>query len=274
MTDHITPKIHKSYTPGPFGQMHLRRAGPSLAASAALGATPLFCFHMSPYSGLIYENWIGEMGRDRTAFAPDTPGFGMSDPPPEQPSIEDYAHAMVRLIWALGTAPVDLMGYHTGSMIAAEVARQAPNAVRKIVMVSAPVFSDDELAELHDTYGPAAVGEDGGYLQKKWDANRYWAMDGVTPERTAELLPEALKNPKISWWGHAAAFAYDFKAAIPSLSHPVLVLNPEDDLVEHTRTAMPLFNTATLHELPGWGHGFLDLYTTEAAAVVREFLDA
>jgi len=29
-----------------------------------------------------------------------------------------------------------------------------------------------------------------------------------------------------------------------------------------------------IHDLPGWSHGFLDLKTPEAAAIVRKFLDA
>ena len=260
----------KSYAPGPCGQVHLRQAAPRPETAAP----PLFCFHMSPYSGIIYENWIAEMGKDRLSLAPDTPGFGMSDPPNSPPQIEHYAATMVQVIRSLGRAPVDLMGYHTGSMIAVDVARQAPDLVRKIVMISAPVFTEDELAELRGTYGAWTPDETGDFLVRKWKANRFWAMEGATANMTAENFPEAIRRPGISWWGHKAAFDYDLKAVLPQVSHPVLVLNPEDDLVEQTRAGVPLMNTATLHELPGWGHGFLDLHTAETAQIVRGFLDA
>ena len=266
MSVHLT----KSYAPGPYGQVHLRAAAPDPATPAP----PLFCFHMSPYSGIIYENWISEMGKDRMAIAPDTPGFGMSDPPTEPPQIEDYAKTMVQVIRSLGRAPVDLMGYHTGSMIAVEVAKQAPALVRKIVMISAPVFTDEELAELRSTYGAWRPDETGDFLVEKWKANRFWAMEGATADMTAENFPEAIRRPRISWWGHKAAFDYDLKTVLPTVTHPVLVLNPEDDLVEQTRAGVPLMKTATMKELPGWGHGFLDLHTVEAADIVRAFLDS
>lgn len=261
--------VRKSYVDGPFGQVHLRLAEPASADHHP----PLLCFHMSPNSGVIYEAWIEEMGRDRTTIAPDTPGFGMSDPPPTRPGIEDYARAMIQVIDSLGRAPVDLMGYHTGSMIAVEVAKQASHLVRKIVMVSAPVFTDDELEDFRTLYGPWSPDEDGRFLAEKWKANRFWEMDGITPEMTAAKFADAIRRPQISWWGHAAAFDYDLRSVLPALAHPALVLAPEDDLVAHTRRGSALMADPQIRELAGWGHGFLDLHTAEAAGIVREFLD-
>lgn len=229
---------------------------------------------MSPNSGVIYDGWIEEMGRDRTTIAPDTPGFGMSDPPASRPSIEDYASAMCRMIENLDRAPADLMGYHTGSMIAVEVAKQAPRLVGKIILVSAPVFTDEELGEFRERYGPWSTDEDGNFLAEKWKANRYWEMDGVEPAMTIKKFAEAIRNPQISWWGHAAAFDYDLKAVLPELVHPTLVLAPEDDLIVHTRRGLAVMDNPQVRELAGWGHGFLDLHTAETASIVREFLDA
>lgn len=262
--------FRKTYVEGPFGQVHLRVAEPNPPADHA----PLVCFHMSPNSGVIYEAWIEEIGRDRTAIAADTPGFGMSDPPPKRPRIEDYARTMCQVIESLDRAPVDLMGYHTGSMIAAEVANQAPHLVRKIIMVSAPVFTDDELETFRETYGPWSPDEDGSFLADKWKANRYWEMDGITPAMTVEKFADAIRRPQISWWGHAAAFDYDLNAVLPKLAQPTLVLAPEDDLVDHTRRGTAVMANTTVKELAGWGHGFLDLHTVEVAGIVREFLDA
>ena len=76
-------KIRRAYVNGPYGQMHVRIAGGGRAYR------PLICFHLSPLSGVVYENWISEMGRDRMAVAIDTPGYGMSDHPPQPPTIAE-----------------------------------------------------------------------------------------------------------------------------------------------------------------------------------------
>ena len=92
------------------------------------------CFHASPLSGQSYEHFLEIIGQDRLAIAPDTPGYGMSDAPDQPINISDYAAAMVHLLDKLGITETDLMGYATGSFIAAELARQRPDMVRRILL--------------------------------------------------------------------------------------------------------------------------------------------
>ena len=135
-------QVRRRYIDGSYGQIHIRIAAPEPEA----GRVPLLCFHMSPNSSRIYQTFLGHMGTDRLAVAPDTPGFGESDPPPSQPSISEYAAAMTEVMDALGLDQVDVMGYHTGSETCVELALQQPDRVRKLVLTSAPIFSDEELA--------------------------------------------------------------------------------------------------------------------------------
>ncbi len=74
--------VRRDYAEARFGQVHYRIAEPKLPTQ-----TPLMCFHLSPSSGRIYGRLLADMGRDRIALAPDTPGFGDSDAPPEPPEI-------------------------------------------------------------------------------------------------------------------------------------------------------------------------------------------
>ena len=63
---------------------------------------------------------------------------------------------------------------------------------------------------------------------------------------------------------------------MPKVAQPILIFNPEDDLVDFTPRAKPLLKNpaSRIHDLPGWSHGFLDLKTAEVAKIVRDFLDA
>jgi pimeloyl-ACP methyl ester carboxylesterase len=263
--------VRKGYVDGRFGQIHYRIAKPDLETTRR----PLLCFHMSPYSSIIYEAFLSEMGLDRMTIAMDTPGFGESDPPSTPPEISDYAGAAADLMNALNLSSVDVMGYHTGSKVALEVALQNPTVVNCIVMVSAPLYTDDELAEVRREYGPEPLSEDGSHVQAWWQSAVRWSMDGRTLDDIGRVFWAKLLNPAISWWGHNAAFSYDSAGALSKVTSPILVLRPEDDVWDATARANGLLvhPDRHIHDLPGWSHGFLDLKTVEAAVLIRGFLD-
>lgn len=262
----------RHYVDGPFGQVHLRIAG-----EGAHGRPPLVCFHPSPLSSRLYERFLDRLAAEgRQALAIDTPGFGMSDPPPAPPSISDYSQVMASVIDALGLpGPVDLMGYHTGSMIAAELAATQPDTVRRLVLVSAPIFTEAERQQLRQLYGPTPARLDGGHLLERWQSFvHHYLGRGLDLDEVADLFPERLLGRATSWWGHNAAFSFAEDMRLPEIEQPMLVLNPGDDLQVQTRRAAPLIRNGRILELPGWGHGFLDGFTEDAVQLVTSFLDA
>lgn len=263
---------HRLYVDGPFGQVHLRIAGQD-----GNERPPLICFHLSPLSSRLYERFIDRVADcGRTAIALDTPGFGMSDAPQAPPAISDYSRAMATALEALGIdGPVDLMGYHTGSMIAADLAADHPDRVRRLVLVSAPVFSDAERAHLRQVYGPTQPRLDGGHLVERWNSFvHHYLGRGLDLEAVADMFPERLLGRANAWWGHSAAFGFAPDMRLPEIAQPMLVLNPNDDLQVETRRAEPLIRNGRIVELPGWGHGFLDGFTDDAVRLVESFLAA
>jgi pimeloyl-ACP methyl ester carboxylesterase len=67
--------------------------------------------------------------------------------------------------------------------------------------------------------------------------------------------------------------AYDLAHALPRLTQPTLVLNPDDDLKALTPRVDAHLKNGRLHGLPGWTHGFLESKAAETAGIVRRFLD-
>lgn len=261
----------RRYVDGPFGQIHLRTAG-----DMAADRPPLICFHMSPMSSRIYERFVDRVGANRFAVAVDTPGFGMSDPPPAPPAIADYARAMRAAIGELGiSGPVDLMGYHTGSMIAADLAAGDPQLVRRLVLVSAPIFTDMERTEMRQLYAPVEAALDGRHLLRRWASYVHHNLGrGLDLDDVSDMFPEGLLGGRNSWWGHHAAFAYAADIRLPEIEQPILVLNTGDDLQEESRRAFALMQLGRIVELPMWGHGFLDGFTEDVSTLVMSFLDA
>ena len=261
--------VRKGYARGRFGLIHYRFSQPTLAE----GRTPLLCFHMSPYSGRIYETLLPVIGVDRFAVAPDTPGFGDSDPPAAQPSIGDYASAMGDLIDALGFGRVDLLGYHTGSQTCVELALQRPQQVRRLVLISTPIYTGEERREKKRQFRQEPLTRDGSHIAKKWQGHLRWAMPGRTLHHVARQFPDSARRPTISWWGHHAAFEYPCGENLAKVRQPVLVLNPDDDLHEKTLRAHQYLKRGRVQRLEGWGHGFLELFPTQAAAIIKSHLD-
>jgi pimeloyl-ACP methyl ester carboxylesterase len=258
--------IRRGYVDTSVGQLHLRIAGEKM------GRRPLMCFHMSPFSGVIYERFLLEMARDRMAIAPDTPGFGNSDAPANVPQIGDYAAVMGELIDSLELEQVDVMGFHTGALIALELGQQRPHCVRHIVMISAAIFTADELAALRAENAKMRITRDGSHLAERWAIALKYSGPGQTPELLAEYFFEWFRNPQISWWGHYAAFSYDIEGALRRTVKPLLVLNTNDDLASQTRRCTSLLSNGRLLELPEWGHGFLDVHTEEVGTIIRDFV--
>ena len=263
-------RVFRHYVDGGYGQMHVRLASPGQPSRR-----PLLCFHLSPVSGVIYEGWLGEMGSDRLALAPDTPGYGMSDPPDEPPAIADFARAMGDVMDALEIEEADVMGYHTGSKICVELSRQRPGQIQHLVLVSAPVYTDEELAMQYKAMGHVLEPKpDGSHLVSMWEG--MWQFRG--PDQGADDLmkkfPDVIRGGERRPWGHRAAFSYQYPDALPEVEQPILVLNPRDDLWDFTPRISRYLRNGRVLDLPEWGHGFLDVNTREAGKIVREFLDS
>jgi pimeloyl-ACP methyl ester carboxylesterase len=266
-------RVRRDYVDVAHGQVHVRHVGPSDLGDRP----PLVCLHMSPASGLVYERFAEVAGADRTVVAPDTPGFGASDPLPPYPAIGDYADVVAEVVTAMGLpTPVDLLGYHTGSFTAVELATRRPDLVRRVVAVSMPVFTAAELAGFRALYSREPIfTEDGERLLERW--RWFTEFFGVgrdnTVEQAARIFLARLSGGERHWWGHHAAFGYDVVPVLERLPVPIVVLNPADDLTEQTRRAAAHLRSGLVDERPEWTHGFLDNDTDAAAKVILGHLD-
>ncbi|MBM3503587.1 MAG: alpha/beta hydrolase [Alphaproteobacteria bacterium] len=261
--------VHRDFWDGPYGQLHYRIVRP-----AAPSVTPLVMFHMSPRSGRIYEAILPIIGKDRIAVAPDTPGCGESEAPYAPIEIDDFAAAMAKFIDALGFKQIDVLGYHTGALTAVALALQRPELVRRIVQISCPVFTENELAEFRLRYQPKPILRDGSHLAKGWIAARELYGPNVPEQIFVRNFSESLRGGPAAWWSYRAAFRYDLRAHLPQVTQPILIINPNDDLVIQTPRGLALARNGRLHDIAKHGHGFLDIVPDEVCKVLQDFLDA
>ena len=265
------PRVVRQFVDGAFGQIHVRTATPE-----AQTHRPLACLHMSPKSGRIYNRFMQAMAADRRVIAHDYPGFGESDAPPAEPpvSIEDYARSLWDVVDELGLGQIDLIGYHTGSEVAVEAARQRPEGVGAIVLIGAPIFTGEELDAMHATYSHVELDEDGTRFARMWKSVVAHRGPGMTLEMMAESFAENLRAGEAYEWGHRAAFEYArrFPDVMASLAHRITVFNPDDDLRTQTLRAPAYLANGVVEDHPEWGHGFLDAHTADAVRAVNAAL--
>ena len=132
----VTIHLRKMYVDCRFGQLHLHTAFPSSGGFDEL--TPLVCVPPLTKSGRVFRPLLKDLGRDRSAYAPDLPGCGESDAPHQPADVQDQAGAILDLLDSLRLRQVDVLGYQGGSMAAVELAIARPEQVRRVVLMGVP----------------------------------------------------------------------------------------------------------------------------------------
>jgi pimeloyl-ACP methyl ester carboxylesterase len=132
---------------GPNGgrRVHYRRCG---------RGPVLLMVHQSPRSSAEYEPLMRRWGEYFTCIAPDTPGFGQSDPLPGEPDIADFADALCETIDALGIGPCPAYGFHSGGIILVTALKRQPQRFRALAVGGYAIWTADEMRIFGERYLP------------------------------------------------------------------------------------------------------------------------
>ena len=257
--------IRRAFADGPFGQVHYRQAGDPARPA-------LMLLHMSPQSSRSFAEAMPRLAAaGRFVVAPDYPGYGESAGiAGRAPTVEDYARASWSVADALGLGPLDLIGHHTGSKVAVEMAHERPSDIRALVLIAVGLLTPEEQTRHEGAFAPVPLDEAGTRFRRLWDLFAQHRGPGMTLAHRADAFAEALRGGEGYEDGHYAAFAYNrvFEKRARALPHPVTVLNPKDDLWAITPRAGAVFRNAEVRDHPEWGHGFLSAYPDDATRAI------
>lgn len=134
-------------------------AGPRRVHYRVAGSgPPLLMVHQSPRSSAEYEALMGEWSDRFTCIAPDTPGFGQSDPLPhstmDEPNIDYFARATLAFLDALGVTRCAAYGFHSGAIILMRALRLEPKRFSTVAMGGYAVWTAAEHALFSERYLP------------------------------------------------------------------------------------------------------------------------
>jgi pimeloyl-ACP methyl ester carboxylesterase len=262
--------LRRVYLDGPFGQIHARVAGPI----GRTKAPPLVLLHQTPLSGRMFDKLAPRLAIGRTVIAVDTPGYGESDRPLERPSLAAYGDAILAALRPRFGKRFDLLGYHTGAVIAADLAGRS-TAVRKLVLIAFPLFGEERRTKLlADLANPAApYADDGSHLLPLWTGSFGTRPQGQTMDEMARLVAEKLRPGRFREWALHSAMEHDLAPLVARIAKPTLVLAPHDGLQEPTAATAKLIPGARLIDLPGMKYGLFDAHPDKLAAAILPFLD-
>jgi len=194
----------------------------------------------------------------------------------------------IAFIKALGLTRVDVLGFSIGGFVAQEITLQAPDLVRRLVLVGTGPRSGEGMAtltpEAQEIFGATYDEPDHLWLrvhfrrsEKSQAAGREFLKrfrlraENRDPEVNEKVAPAQIEA--ISKWG-APLKSFDYLKAI---KQPTLVVNGSNDVIIYTVNSFILqqnLPNAQLILYPDSNHGSQYQYPALFVADVTRFLDA
>lgn len=172
-------------------RVHYRRAGKG---------PPLLMIHQSPRSSAEYEPLMRQWGAHFTCIAPDTPGFGQSDPLADPaPEIDAYADAILEFADAVGIKKISGYGFHSGGIILVTALKRRMEKFACLAIGGYAIWTDEERVLIGPPYippnPPKAFGE---HLTWLWNRvmEQSWYFPWFLPQDETRML-RAHDDPKL-----------------------------------------------------------------------------
>ena len=208
-------------------------------------------------------------------LAPDMPGFGMSDAAPDGASLRDYAAVIPAALAVLGCTRADIVGHHTGAVLAAVFAAEQPQAVSRLILNGFPLLGQAERDHFASFYfGPKEPKADGSHLLVAWQ-NRLRSTPGWTDINLMHRYTvEALHRGDTNWKAFPLVIGADLHDVLQRLQVRTLMFtNTGEDLYDSTRRAHALRADFFAYAvLCGGSHDIVDEQPEAWVRVVTEFL--
>ena len=216
----------RAYIDGPWGQIHVRIAGPDDGPTVVL-------IHKMVWSSIEFARVQPLLAaRGIRSIAIDLPGYGLSDEPPGQPSADDYADALLPVLDQLHIRRAVIAGTDTGATIAAAFGLRHPERTADLILEGLPIFHGALLQQLRAEPEFDRTAKPGGAtLLSRWQAIDAMAKGTLPPDAIQTGILQFFTAGPHYLYGHRAIFSYDLENALGRLTVPVLLLTyPGDQL--------------------------------------------
>jgi pimeloyl-ACP methyl ester carboxylesterase len=129
-------RVRRGYFECRYGQLHVHNVMPG--GGGFEEGTSLLCLHDMAGSARMFGRFLALIGKDRSAYAPDLPGCGESDPPPHPAGLAEHVAAVGDFLDSMRFRHIDVLGSRAGALLATELAATRPTQIRRVVLASVP----------------------------------------------------------------------------------------------------------------------------------------
>ncbi|WP_070177730.1 alpha/beta fold hydrolase [Alteromonas lipolytica] len=220
--------------------VHYRTAG---------SGPPIVLIHQSPKSSAELIGMIRQLATNFTVFAPDTPGYGYSDPLANtNAGIDDFVDALAVLFDTLGLHKPTVFGSHSGAIFGVRFAARYPHKISALVangiLINDQTTRDDLVANYFPDFAPDW---EGSHLPRVWsrirDQHCYYPWYRRSPatrihwpasiDEMHESAMEILRAGEHYKTGYRAVLDYDITPDLTRLTVPTLLVVAEGDALVH-----------------------------------------
>lgn len=179
----------------------------------------LFLLHPSPRSSKMLIPLMKVLASHYTVIAPDTPGYGCSDPlPSAAQTVYDYL-PLLHAFFSSFHNRFFLYGNATGAQMAIAYTLAHPNQVTHLFTDNAVLFTENEIAEMNENYFPEIPASDAALFIKNMVIQSClffpWYKKEEAFRISSGLPPEALINDIVNDYLLAGSgYATAYKAAM------------------------------------------------------------
>ena len=230
----------------------------------------IVCLPPVPYGGRFFDSFAQAYGG--SVWSADLPGYGFSDALSEPPTVGGYTQAMTPLLDAPGQ-PVWLAGFHSGALVAMEMAIRYPEQVRGLLLVDVPVLSGPEMADLR-----ASITNPPDYLEQEDPMNGLFKsmvvdrLDKVAYPRALDLFFDFVGAGEGRNAGYHAAASFEAEPAAMLVAQPTLVIATHSSLRDGTVKVAAWLPNATLVERDDITMPAFELGAASIAQLARDFV--
>ena len=237
--------MKKGYVDTEFGQVHYYSDGDE--------GPLLCCFHETALSANEFEKTLPILGKKCRAVAFDTPGYGMSDAPEAPLDMNTLVTWMSQAVRGFSDGPYVLVGAHTGSSIALELAtNQLKGQTTHLLLSGLSLLTPEEIAGFRKIIGSPEIDPDGNFLKEQWQKRRQRWGEDTNLEDILWGVVEQLKVFSRWHWAFEATFPHDSEPALRALDIPTyFFVGEHDSLVKCDERAAAIAAHAKFKVLPG-----------------------
>jgi haloalkane dehalogenase len=184
---------------------------------------PVLLIHQSPRSSAEYAGMMAQWGERFICIAPDSPGFGQSDPLAiAQPTTDDFADAILEFAGAVGFRGIAAYGFHSGGIFLMNALRRHPERFIALAVGGYPCFRADERDDVGEAYLPPFVPLPfGEHLVWAWNRmlEQAWYFPWFKPDEARRLPnphadPQALHAMVMDLLASGDAYRHGYRAAL------------------------------------------------------------